>query len=169
MHHQIVDIAIISILSFYFLLTIAYHFDTTHWVVRNFDFFGLIPKWNFFAPTPGVHNLYLLYRLKYEDENLSHWKALFDLDKFRNLWTCLWNPSRRLKKALFDLIATLVLEDASTEENRARIKLSIPYLLILHHLSSYEEEGATGVQFLVMENYDRDPASAIFTSEMHAL
>ena len=169
MHHNLVDTVIISSLSFYLIITIAYHFDRTNWVVRHFDFFGLVPKWNFFAPTPGVHNLYLLYRLQYDDGTIGNWKALYDLDKFRSPWTFIWNPNRRLKKALFDLVGTLALEDASTEENKARIKMSIPYLLILNHLSSYAEDICEGVQFLVMENYDSNPAYAIFTSELHAL
>lgn len=169
MYHIIIDSIIVSLLAVYFIITIGYHFDRTNWVVRNFDFFGLVPKWNFFAPTPGVNNLYLLYRLQYEDGTIGEWKALFELDQFRSHWTFIWNPNRRLKKTLFDLIATLIMEDASSEEKQARLKMSIPYLLILNHLSTYKTEASCGVQFLIMENYDQDPSYALFTSELHAL
>src|SRR5690606_33415372 len=101
---------------------------------------------NFFAPTPGVNNLFLLYRLQYKDGTVGNWKSILDMDRYRSPWTFIWNPNKRLKKTLFDLFVTLTSEDLSNDENKAKVKMSIPYLLILNHLNSYREELAVAVQ-----------------------
>lgn len=169
MFFSVLDFIIILVLGSYLLITIAYHFDQKKWISSHLDYFGFIPKWNFFAPNPGVHNLYLLFRLQYNDGTISSWKSILDMDQYRDPWTFIWNPNKRVKKALFDLLVTLTSEDISTEENRAKVKMSIPYLLFLNHLNCYKEDIAVSVQFTVMENYYQEPAYPIFTSELHTL
>ena len=134
------------------------------------DRFGFIPRWSFFAPTPGVHNFYLLYRIRFNDGTVGQWVSLCGLDKFRSHWTAIWNPDRRTKKTVFDLAAVLVRERADDEQDRARIQLSIPYLLILNYISGLSpRSGVNAVQFLVMENFQDGSAYPVFVSALHSV
>ena len=161
---------IIIILSGYFIIVLYGHFDTDNAITNHMDSFGLVPKWNFFAPTPGIHNFYLLYRYQHANGIVGKWNSLYDLEAYRKPTCFLWNPKRRIRKALFDLFATLILEDPSTEENRKLIRLSIPYLIILKKVSSLSAPvSAMGVQFLIMENFFEGPSKSVFTSDVHPL
>lgn len=139
------------------------------WIGRV-DRFALIPRWGFFAPTPGVHNFYLLYRVRFNEGTVGQWISVFGLDKFRSQWTAIWNPDRRTKKTVFDLAGILVRERADDEHARALIQLSIPYLLILNYISGLcAGSGVHAVQFLVMENLQDGSAYPVFVSALHSL
>jgi hypothetical protein len=166
----LLDWMIITFLSVYFLLTVVYHIIAKNVAGRNLDVLGLIPKWHFFAPTPGIRNLYLLYRDKYPTGEIGNWTMLHDMDCFRSPWSFIWNPTKRLRKTLFDAIVALVSEDVTNERNRLLVKLSIPYLLILNHVSSIPRNtGALATQFLIMENYADERSNHVFCSDLHSL
>src|SRR5690554_4638272 len=120
MFYPILNYMVILILASYLLITIAYHFDKKNWIASHVDYSGLIPKWNFFAPTPGVNNLFLLYLLQYKDGTVGNWKSILDMDRYRSPWTFIWNPNNRLKKTLFDLFVTLTSEDLSTMKTKQK-------------------------------------------------
>jgi len=167
---MILDWIIVLFLGVYLLVTLAYPLDTKGRVAKNLDFFGLIPKWTFFAPRPARRNLFLLYRDRYPDGAMGNWTMLYAMDRYRSQWSFIWNPAKRLRKTLFDQIVMLLSEDYSTEDNKAKIKLSISYLLILNHISSIPRRtDAVATQFLVMENYSDRPSYDVFTSELHAI
>lgn len=141
------------------------------WKPRALEVFhslGLIPQWTFFAPQPGVQNLYLLYRDIYSGGESSSWRMLNDMDASRLNATCIWNPRRRLRKALFDLIITLASE-ASDVQNEA-LKLSAPYLLILNHLSLLPRfRGVWAVQFMIMVSDPHQTPKLAFQSQIHRI
>ena len=166
----LLDWIIVVVLAVYLLVTLAYHLDPGDWVIRKLDYFSLVPKWTFFAPQPATRNLFLLYRDEYPDGNLGSWAVLYGMEHYRSSWSFIWNPAKRLRKTLFDLLVTLLSESGATEENRAKIKMSISYLLILNHIAGFSRSNdAVATQFLVMENDADGPSRSVFTSELHAL
>jgi hypothetical protein len=166
----IATMTIVLLQAMYIGLVLVAQFDAVGSRISRADRFGFVPRWSFFAPTPGVHNFYLLYRIQFDDGTVGQWMSLFGLERFRSPWTVIWNPNRRAKKAIFDLVSVLIRERADDEEARARVQLSIPYLLIINYISSLAPRGGvTAVQFLVMENYKDGSAYPVFVSSLHTV
>ncbi|WP_406346703.1 hypothetical protein [Streptomyces sp. NBC_00648] len=161
---------VVAALGGYFTLTVLYNVGLKQaGVIGKLETLSLLPKWHFFAPHPGTHNLYLLYRDVFPDGTVGNWTMLHGMDRFKSPWSCAWNPTKRLRKALFDVITSLRME-SEVDERRHLIKLSTPYLLLLHHISSIPRPtGAIATQFLIMQSHADQPALPIFTSELHPL
>ena len=129
---------------------------------------GFIPQWSFFAPTPGVQNLYLLYRDIHLGGEVTAWRVVHDMDADRGPWTFVWNPRRRLRKALHDLI--IGLEIGGSTPRPDLVPLSMPYLLIVHHLSSLPRlDGVWATEFLIMVRDPYDSPRVAFQSDRHRL
>ncbi|WP_055714048.1 hypothetical protein [Streptomyces torulosus] len=162
--------AVAAALGGHFTLTLLYNVGLKPTaIVGRLEAFALLPKWHFFAPHPGIHNLYLLYRDVFPDGTVGNWTMLHGMDRFKSPSSCVWNPTKRLRKTLFDLITSLQME-SEDEGRRHLIKLSAPYLLLIHHVSSIPRPtGAIATQFLIMQSHIDQPAHPIFTSELHPL
>jgi hypothetical protein len=166
----VTTITIVSLLVAGVGIVLVVQIDALRSRIGLADRLGFVPRWSFFAPTPGVHNFYLLYRIRFDDGTVGQWMSLCGLDRFRSQWAAIWNPDRRTKKTVFDLAAILVQERADDEHARALIQLSIPYLLILNYISGLSpRSGVNAVQFLVMENYQDGSAYPVFVSALHSM
>jgi hypothetical protein len=129
--------------------------------------FGLlIPSWNFFAPNPGVHDYYLLFRDYLMDGEAGPWRNVDSFSNPRRWTTCVWNPDKLEKKALFDVVMALVQE--LPEELRGSsepmppgsfeyLKLSIPYIALTHYiLTAPRSPLSASRQFLIMRGSKTD-------------
>lgn len=65
-----------------------------------FPWLRKIPQWRFFAPNPGIEDLYVMYRWDVNDE-WSKWTELVFGNRHR-FYSAVWNPGSRAPKALFD-------------------------------------------------------------------
>lgn len=162
------DIVVATILAGLLVATVLYETGPRYRIVRALFRLGFVPQWSFFAPAPGTQNLYLLYRDVGANGEVTTWRVVHRMDEARPPWSFVWNPRRRLRKALLDLI--LALELGREEMRPDVLKLSTPYLLILHHLSCLPRaQQALATEFLVMvSNPDQLPRVA-FQSERHRL
>lgn len=162
------DIAVVSLFSFCALSTLAYNAGVRN---RMFDVlvgFGLLPRWTFFAPVPATSNLYVMYRDIYRDARCTAWRMLSEMDEFRSPLSFVWNPRKRFRKALHDLITSFPYD--SVQSRPELVKLSRPYLLIVHYISSFPRlPGAIATQFLIMEDQRGARARVVFSSEPHGL
>jgi len=138
--------------------------------MRRLEIAGLVPHWNFFAPTPATSDFYLLYRDMLEDRSLTEWRELF-AKKRRPIWACVWNPGRRQNKALFDGCNSLMREAAS--ERQEVVMLTLSYLLLLNSVSSAPHHEVTiATQFMIMVSpatIERRKFSPAFVSRFHRL
>lgn len=73
----------------------------------------LVPKWNFFAPKPGTHDYYLLYRDQFVDGTAGYWREAPGLSEPRPWYAPIWNPDKFVPKALFDLVQDLIMQSAA--------------------------------------------------------
>lgn len=64
-------------------------------------FLSVIPQWCFFAPNPGMEDLYILYRKRHKSPSWTEWKDLSFRNE-QNPYSAFWNPGSRNPKALFD-------------------------------------------------------------------
>jgi hypothetical protein len=139
------------------------------WLKRH-DPFSLIPTWSFFTPYPGAFDCKLLYRDRYEDGGLSPWRDV-GLGHAQTPWIALWNPQRRLRKAVRVTISDLIL--LAQAIGAQEIVSSAPYAAILSYIASMERPRAPRqTQFMVLLSYgflsDREP-KRLFVSRMHSL
>jgi len=59
-----------------------------------------LPQWRFFAPNPGMEDLYVMYRWD-SDGEWTKWTELVFGSRTR-FYSAAWNPGSRASKALFD-------------------------------------------------------------------
>jgi hypothetical protein len=138
--------------------------------LRARDLAGLIPHWPFFAPVPGTCDYYLLYRDELAEGFVDDWREISLCDD-RRPWHFVWNPQKRPKKALFDLVTSLMGEVALNRTDA--IQLSVPYLALLTYVSSLRRACSTrATQFVLMirdETRSSPVPTPIFLSGMHPL
>lgn len=121
-------------------------------LVRLGVFSLFIPKWNFFAPIPGMEDYYLLFRDQWIGGVIGNWKEIPDFNYPRNWASFLWNPKKIEKKILFDLVQEIGRESQSVGNKKDFLQLSIPYLLILNYISCLPRNFSTNTtQFIVLK------------------
>ena len=134
--------------------------------IRARDPFGVIPSWRFFAPHPARTDPHLLYRHRLIDGSVTCWTEAF---VWRPVWyRFLWNPDRRAEKAISDVTSSL-----QRRTQVVGIRTSIPYLLLLDHVSHLPfSRDAVAVQFALMGSWgpgaSREPFVR-FVSDTHPL
>jgi hypothetical protein len=123
--------SLVLFLSTWFLLSVLNQFSKSRFPrLRQADPLQLLPLWNFFAPNPGVHDYYLLYRDRGEGGELGAWH-LVQPTRSRRWTSCLWNPDKVKNKVLSDLVQVFArYPDPSIREGPA-VMLTLPYLVCL--------------------------------------
>lgn len=137
---------------FWAVLTVAYQFDLT-WIryLSKFDAFSLIPLWTFFAPRPGQTDYHLLYRDRLVDGTTNGWQEIEMTDQ-RTIFSALWNPEKRSKKVLTDVVQLLVEIAVASDNDSAVIVFSTPYVLVLNVvMSATRDENVMQRQFVIAE------------------
>ena len=102
MAQTMVGVIVIVFFTAWWLLTLAFQLNLP-WVrrLKLKDTFHLLPKWTFFAPQPRIHDFNFLYRDVRRDGSVGEWiDATVTKGGAATKW--LWNPRKRLSKALGD-------------------------------------------------------------------
>ncbi len=148
-------------------------FASNKWINRH-DIFRLVPVWTFFAPNPGVSDYNLLMRAKLTDGRITSFDEI-PLRSKKEISSAIFNPRRRLQKALHDHARTIIMqiETDITEENKQNIKLTFSYISILNYCAKLPVSPDTSfVQFVILESFGyqelREPR-LILNSEFHRL
>src|SRR5687767_11935854 len=95
----------VTLLGGWCVVTVVYHFPSKlGQSISRWDVFGLIPIWRFFAPQPNRHDWVLLIRTESAPGVFARWIEWKPAAPSRAP-RCLFNPVRRLRKAMLDLIA----------------------------------------------------------------
>jgi hypothetical protein len=140
--------------------------------IRAFDFLQLIPQWTFFAPSPGISDYHLLYR-DYCQGTASIFREVPLLFK-RNAFTVIWNPNKRLTKALFDLTSNLKSVELKSATNFDLVYISVPYLMLLDLVMHQPDilSSPDSREFIIVNSYgynNHKPDEIIFISQRHKL
>lgn len=165
---MVLDILVPAVLGALLVCTVLYALGLRFPVLRALHRIGFVPQWAFFAPRPGVQNLYLLYRDIHLGGDATAWRVVHQMDADRGPWTFVWNPRRRLRKALHDLV--IGLEGSRSTLGPELVQLSTSYLLVVHHLSRLPRlDGAWATEFLIMVSDPYGSPEVAFQSERHRL
>ncbi len=132
-----------AVLGIWIILTLLNQERRTRRFIKHiiaYDIFGLIPIWTFFAPNPGDRDVHLLFRDRCEDGRITSWREVHLAGRRRI--TDLWNPRRRINKAIVDVVYDLTRPDRPPSGSESRSRkiggnrvLTFPYLLILNYIS----------------------------------
>jgi hypothetical protein len=146
------DIALLLIFGGWAVASAAFQFDRPfirRWSYR--DCFGLLPLWTFFAPSPGQSDYHLVIRDQHADGSLSPLREL-PLTESRKFYSWIWNPEKRTKKVLSDVVQMLVEVSGDPECTPNVILVSTPYTLILNAvMQEPRSEGVTRRQFVIAQ------------------
>jgi hypothetical protein len=181
----ILQIAVVLLLGGWLVVSAAnQRKDTRRWVRRitNVDICALVPIWTFFAPNPGDSDTHLLFRDRDQGGRSTCWREV-PLAGRRSI-VDLWNPARRIHKAIVDVAFDLsrpddadpdhASDDAAGKQvvNKRRV-ISFPYLLILNYVSRLPGDfGAEQRQFAIARTpglLGRDQPQVLMVSAFHRL
>jgi hypothetical protein len=143
-------LTVIVILSFLIICNQIPYFS------RNLDkyTFGLVPKWNFFAPKPGVFDFRIYYRMQETNTSISDWIE-WDYKLFDRKWyNFILNPYKRKRKAVFDLcqeIANIIDYNNTNVNDAINIEYSIAYIAFLKNIEqSISNENIEAIQYGIL-------------------
>jgi hypothetical protein len=110
---------------------------------------ALLPRWTFFAPRPGTVDYHLCYRHRLATGEVTRWEELLGPE---DPWFAfVWNPRKRMRKALVDMVTQLSSLIRICEGDTKPLLLSVPYLLLLQLVSACPKpDVATEVQFCLL-------------------
>jgi hypothetical protein len=137
-----------------------------------FDFANIVPRWTFFAPTPGTSD----YRVVFRDRSTADelWQPFRELPLYQagSNWRCFWNPGKLHSKIISDLVP-LLLRDVLARQNESRaVMLTWTYMTVLEYVSNQPPNGACIRQFAVFESTGCDAPrhlNLLFVSQEHQL
>ena len=119
---------------------------------RSRDVFSLLPIWTFFAPNPGTTDTRLFWREALGARAFGPWHELSPPRSSR--WRAIWNPDRRVQKAIADAGGLLAQSDGGAESTT----LTIPYLLLLKYVTVQPgSPHAIARQFVVAQTSGEPP------------
>jgi hypothetical protein len=163
-------IAFALVFGLWLVFTVAIQFDASSLsFLARYDVLGFLPRWTFFAPTPGHTDIRVLMRVA-RLSRVTAWSELWlssHIDEQNTLMRGLFNPYRRIEKLLFDF--RNVLTDTN---NPAQIRMCSEYIALLTIAEKVAEgSDADTVQFMLAEtNYNlNEPFKVILVSDMHSL
>jgi hypothetical protein len=177
MAQLIYTLSIVIIFVLWFVCTIICQFKgkSAAFIQKYIDVLRLIPSWTFFAPRPGKSDYHVLYRDKRPDESLSEWTEV-ELSEGRNFFDFIWNPRKRNKKVLSDIIQTLIITFSRypKDQDRTFLMYTFPYIMVLHLVTRQHSKVNDPAfrQFVLAESpgylEDSDP-NFILLSKFHEL
>lgn len=172
----VLSIGVVFAVVAWLALTVLSHIERTRpWIrrVTDYDLCAAIPVWTFFAPNPGRTDLYLLYRDRDDEGNITVWRDI-ELER-RASWWSLWNPRRRIGKSVVDVSSNLTANvDYQPRASVTKRKVvEFPYLLLLNYVCSKPADFRARMrQFAVARTEGHGTegeAGVVFLSAFHRL
>src|SRR6185437_2664612 len=141
-----------------------------------YDPLGLLPRWTFFAPHPGIYDYHLLYRecdsletplrtvqmVDAAKDRLSPWMQVPDICPGSSRFM-LWNAQRRVTKTITDIVAGLTTLRLEYPDLGDGVQYTSYYWLLLHLIQRQSRHQAQR-QFAVIQAHGFPPErqSAVF-------
>ena len=128
-------------LAIFFLASVIHQFRLPWWQrIASRDRLILLPRWTFFAPNPGRHDLHLVYR-DWTNGQPGGWVELA-IPEDNPRWRWIWHPSRFPSKGQSDLLNGLFQSIRTCRAEPELVMLSGAYISLLQWVMA--QPGVTG-------------------------
>lgn len=173
--------ALAATLVIWFVLSALNQINPISTRIARYDPLGLLPRWTFFAPHPGIYDYHLLYR---ECQSLETLLATVQMvEEAKDLvgpWiqvpaVCpgsarfmVWNPQRRVTKTITDIVAGLTMLRLEYPKLGDGVQFTSYYWLLLHLVQREAQRGQR--QFAVIQSHGFPPqrtSAVFFISNFH--
>lgn len=159
---------VLTIFAVWFLLTVAIQFSNpVGRFLSKFDSLLILPTWTLFAPTPGILDYHIFYRCVTIDGQADDWVEIHENARTSIACLWLWNPTRRLSKSKYVLLADLVV--ASKQCLPEHTAASSCCLSVAKFAASQIPIGVDTFQFAVKTSFGHvatRPPEIVFVSEV---
>ncbi len=173
---------IAAILVIWFVLSTLNQIDPISTRLAPYDPLGLLPRWTFFAPHPGIYDYHLLYRecesvatplgtpamLDAAKHLVGPWEQLPDICPGSSRFM-LWNPQRRVTKTITDIVAGLTMLRLAHPKLGDNVQYTSYYWLLLHLIQRPSRRDGQR-QFALVQSHGFPPerqSSLFFISNFH--
>lgn len=168
--------ALATILTIWFVLSALNQIDPISTRLAPYDPLGLLPRWTFFAPHPGIYDYHLLYRECASVETplgtpamveaaktlVGPWMQVPDLCPGSSRFM-LWNPQRRVTKTITDIVAGLTLLRLTYPKLGDGVQYTSYYWLLLHLIQRpSRREGQRQFALIQSHGFPPERQSALF-------
>lgn len=130
-------------LGLWFLLSLLVHIPALRWLRRWVSLGGLVPNWYLFTSPLLMHDLCLRCR-EVDGAQNGPWREV-PMSLPAQPWRWVWNPSRRLSKALLDSADAMI--QARLRSMREQALGSAPFNVLLNWARRHAEPGHAVLQF----------------------
>lgn len=169
----IYGLVLIAVFCTWAVLSVGFQYkDARVVVLKQYDYFSLLPLWTFFAPRPGVFDTRLVFRDKLINGELSVWREI-PLPESR-YFRFVWNPQKRARKTLSDLSSHL-LALHNNNPTRKNICLSMPYITLVTFVAALSRSALSELtQFAIVKTHGYWGSASgairiVFLSEFHSV
>jgi hypothetical protein len=149
-------IGLAAFFAAWFVLSVVVHLrDGIRAHLLRFEVWGVIPRWNFFAPRPGVHDVHLLFRDVDHDGEAGD-LAYVPMIGPRRWYHVVWHPDKYRAKVVSDIAATLQEVSRHTHESDGDPRLLMftqSYVLALHLTMQMPREPAARARQFVLARH----------------
>lgn len=170
-----VEVLLASIFIAWFIASILNQFQQLTWFhrIRKRDHFSLLPAWTFFAPNPGRSDYRLVYRDKRANGSVTQWREI-PVTEPRRRHSFVWNPEKRGKKVLGDIVASCATTiPPETRFNARPVMLTLSYIIVLNAVCQHDRTpDVTHRQFLIVETAGfrrTETPRILLRSDFHAM
>ena len=179
MLEQVVTVSIGAFFALWFVLSIGFQVRPIASRLGRYDRLGLLPRWTFFAPNPGIYDHHIIFRecdpsvdptvVQLEGgDALTPWRELDGLCTGNNV-PLIWNPQRRVTKTITDVVNSMAVTRRLFKDKPNLIQFTLDYFLLLHLVQREARDGAL-CQFAIIRSHgfigDRAP-NVVFISNFH--
>jgi hypothetical protein len=174
--------ALAAILVIWFVLSALNQINPVSTRFAPYDPLGLLPRWTFFAPHPGIYDYHLLYRecdsletqlgtpqmVDAAKHLVGPWMQIPDICPGLTRFI-LWNPQRRVTKTITDIVAGLTMLRLDHPDLGDGVQFTSYYWLLLHLIQRQSRrEGQR--QFALIQSHGFPPerkSGVFFISNFH--
>lgn len=178
--------ALAAILVIWFALSALNQINPISTRLGPYDPLGLLPRWTFFAPHPGIYDYHLLYRECESVETPLTTPQMCEAAKHVvGPWMqvpgiypdagssrfMLWNPQRRVTKTITDIVAGMTQLRLTYPKLGEGVQYTTYYWLLLHLIEQQSRrEGQR--QFALVQTHGFPPereSALFFMSNFHVV
>jgi hypothetical protein len=164
-----------TLFTSWFVLSVFFQFRKLSAKMSRYDPLGLLPRWTFFAPNPGIYDYHIVYRaIAGEDTKVNEsftatsWQNI-QIFRASSAIPFLWNPERRVSKTVSDATNSIIGVLRQSTKGQDLVCYTPAYFLITH-LAQRATALGTKIEWAIVRSHgfrgDR-VISPVFVSNVH--